>query len=409
MKQQIVLIVIFILMNCGSPYAQSTVDLDTGLSQLADQLVANAPEGAKKKVAVIEFCDLDGQIRELGKYISEDLTTQFFISQKFNVIERQLLNTILAEHKLTITGVIDESTAKQLGSILGVDAICTGTITELANSYKIYARLISTDTGAIINAGAVKVDQDEDTRKLWEVIKMVTPKISARSAKAVSESISEEEQDALIAELKRGLIAYYPFSGNANDESGNGNGLIVNGAALIANRFGVEKSAYSLDGDDWFVSGMMSFGTQYTVALWYKRGTNNTVNGCLFHHGRASKCFYEPTIWVGNSNTISPKVSGCGNSGMFATITTDPNKWEFLVVVVSGSSQRIFLNGKQMAFGKKPSRNGSGRIFLGTSSEDGNNPHHSFSKGYIDDISIYNRQLTEKEINYLYHEGGWDE
>ena len=52
------------------------------------------------------------------------------------------------------------------------------------------------------------------------------------------------------ADLNDGLIAYYPFNGNANDESGNGNDGTVNGATLTNDRFGNEDSAYSFDGNN---------------------------------------------------------------------------------------------------------------------------------------------------------------
>ena len=47
---------------------------------------------------------------------------------------------------------------------------------------------------------------------------------------------------------KDGLVGYWPFNGNANDESGNGNHGTVNGATLTADRNGVTNSAYSFDG-----------------------------------------------------------------------------------------------------------------------------------------------------------------
>ena len=43
-----------------------------------------------------------------------------------------------------------------------------------------------------------------------------------------------------------GLVAYYPFNGNANDESGFDNHGTVNGATLTSDRFGNDASAYSL-------------------------------------------------------------------------------------------------------------------------------------------------------------------
>ena len=52
----------------------------------------------------------------------------------------------------------------------------------------------------------------------------------------------------LPANLQQGLVAYYPFNGNANDESGNGNNGTVNGATLASDRFGNVGSAYSFDG-----------------------------------------------------------------------------------------------------------------------------------------------------------------
>jgi hypothetical protein len=46
-----------------------------------------------------------------------------------------------------------------------------------------------------------------------------------------------------------GLVAYYPFNGNANDASGNGNNGVVNGATLTTDRFGDVGKAYSFDGN----------------------------------------------------------------------------------------------------------------------------------------------------------------
>ena len=52
--------------------------------------------------------------------------------------------------------------------------------------------------------------------------------------------------------LNQGLIAYYPFNGNANDESGNGLDGTVNGASLTLDRHGNANSAFDFDGeDDW--------------------------------------------------------------------------------------------------------------------------------------------------------------
>ena len=51
-----------------------------------------------------------------------------------------------------------------------------------------------------------------------------------------------------------GLVGWWPFNGNANDESGNGNNGTVNGATLTADRFGNANSAYSFDGVDDYIN-----------------------------------------------------------------------------------------------------------------------------------------------------------
>ena len=52
----------------------------------------------------------------------------------------------------------------------------------------------------------------------------------------------------LHADLNEGLVAYYPFNGNANDESGNGHDGTALGATLVDDRFGDADSAYHFDG-----------------------------------------------------------------------------------------------------------------------------------------------------------------
>jgi len=53
--------------------------------------------------------------------------------------------------------------------------------------------------------------------------------------------------------LDSGLMAYYPFNGNANDASGNGNNAVFNNASLTNDRFGNPNSAYSFNGIDNYI------------------------------------------------------------------------------------------------------------------------------------------------------------
>ncbi|CAB1063452.1 hypothetical protein D1BOALGB6SA_8235, partial [Olavius sp. associated proteobacterium Delta 1] len=95
------------------------------------------------------------------------------------------------------------------------------------------------------------------------------------------------------ADLSQGLVAYYPFNGNADDESGNGNHGVVNGATVTEDRFGNLGSAYEFDGVSSYIeiadntalriSGtdftlsaevlVKSYNSSYQSALLVKRGT----------------------------------------------------------------------------------------------------------------------------------------
>ena len=69
-----------------------------------------------------------------------------------------------------------------------------------------------------------------------------------------------------------GLVGYWPFNGNANDESGNGNNGTVNGATLTTDRFGNANSAYSFDGvDDYIQTNYtgISGSNSRSFSLWY--------------------------------------------------------------------------------------------------------------------------------------------
>jgi hypothetical protein len=69
-----------------------------------------------------------------------------------------------------------------------------------------------------------------------------------------------------------GLVGWWPFNGNANDESGNNNNGTVNGATLTADRFGNAGSAYGFDGVDDIISYSNSFAfnstNNGTISIW---------------------------------------------------------------------------------------------------------------------------------------------
>jgi TolB-like protein len=151
---------------CFSARGQNQ-DMDTELSSVATKLANLTKENGKKKVTVLDFTDLQGVASELGKYIAEELTVNLVMVKKdFSVLDRANLRRILAEHKLTATGLVDPENAKKLGQFAGVDALILGTITPKGKKVNLTAKIITTDTAEIVGAAKAEFLSDETVQKL---------------------------------------------------------------------------------------------------------------------------------------------------------------------------------------------------------------------------------------------------
>jgi TolB-like protein len=150
---------------CASP-AWAQGGLDQRVSELSQQIASKMSAKQKTTIAVVEFTDLQGNVTDFGRFLAEELVTRLGDLEKFKVIERQLLNKIIAEQKLSLTGIVDPASAKQLGKILGVDAIVAGSVTNLAQSVRVNARLISTETGEVFATAAADIFKDESVTGL---------------------------------------------------------------------------------------------------------------------------------------------------------------------------------------------------------------------------------------------------
>jgi len=140
--------------------------MDVQLDDLAAQVAAALSGTRKTSLAVIAFSNLDGTVTELGQLVSEELLTRLVQTRQFKVVERKMLNQILREQKLQASGLIDEESIKKLGKILGIEAILSGTVSDLGATLKINARLVNAETGIIFGAGSVSVTSNGAMRNL---------------------------------------------------------------------------------------------------------------------------------------------------------------------------------------------------------------------------------------------------
>lgn len=130
------------------------------IKKLAAQISRRAKINKSKKIAILPFPYHDGKISSGSSIVSERLTTYLF-KQNMQVVERRLIQKVLEEQKLGGTGIVDPRTAMELGKVLGVDAIVTGTLIDDVKSGKteVNARMIHSKTGEILAAGVVKMNR----------------------------------------------------------------------------------------------------------------------------------------------------------------------------------------------------------------------------------------------------------
>jgi TolB-like protein len=125
------------------------------IRNISSTLTENIVKAGKKMIAVVDFTDLQGNVTELGRFLAEEFSVAFAGAGKgFEVVDRTHLKSILAEHKLSATGIIDPQTARKLGQLVGVDALITGTITPFGDSVRVSVKILDTATAKVIGASS---------------------------------------------------------------------------------------------------------------------------------------------------------------------------------------------------------------------------------------------------------------
>lgn len=115
-------------------------------------------EFQKIKIAVLDF-QQQGEgfaSSDMGAMVAEWFITALVKEGRFDVVERGLLNKVLEEQKLAMTGMVDPNTATQLGRLLGVKVIISGSVMRLEDIIEINARIIDVESASIITAENVK-------------------------------------------------------------------------------------------------------------------------------------------------------------------------------------------------------------------------------------------------------------
>jgi formylglycine-generating enzyme required for sulfatase activity len=214
------------------------------------------------------------------------------------------------------------------------------------------------------------------------------------------------ETKSLPASLQQGLVAYYPFNGNANDESGNGNDAEIFGPTFTMDRFGTSGHALEFDGvDDHLIArDSLKRFDRATFSAWVKLGERRGEYIVLKPRsdvGHGFSVFRHRHPWTfGVYLNRQPSVEDSpSNPRIYVYGIRDPARFFHVVGTCDGETLGLYLDGEKI---------GERRVEIGIVENDlpvfigGWPAMNDYFEGEIDDVRIYQRSLSSAEIRSLY-------
>ncbi|MDF7809138.1 LamG domain-containing protein [Pontiellaceae bacterium B12219] len=209
--------------------------------------------------------------------------------------------------------------------------------------------------------------------------------------------------------LDVGLVASYPFSGDANDASGNGHDGAVNGATLTSDRFGNPESAYDFNGSSAYINcgNIINGFSNFTVSAWVNidRFTASDYMGpwsqqrFSYAVENGNYAFYTATHSSAGFGTSMRWDDGVGlNSRVGHTLPLD--EWHLITQTYDGNEVRQYDNGELVNSTETGahSLSNSWDFLIGKAAGYPGYLSTKYFDGQIDDLRVYDRALTEEEI-----------
>jgi len=204
-----------------------------------------------------------------------------------------------------------------------------------------------------------------------------------------------------------GLVGWWPFNGNANDESGNGNNGTVNGATLTTDRFGIADKAYSFSSsiininNNFFDNGWASF----TISVWVKSNdvtiSSQNIYNTYPHDGEGFGLNHpnapgKLSYWKNSNINVHSWDIFSANPLNYTNFQNDV--WYHLLIKKENSTYTFYVNGSidKVSTATISALNQTCGLNFGSIGG------AEYFQGSLDDFGIWNRALTDCEIHDLF-------
>lgn len=336
-------------------------------------------------VIVGQISSLNTQLAATNSTVNSQSTSIASIQTQLNTIVGQIatLNTQMTTTNSTVSGL-----STTIATIQSQLTVITGQITTLNTKL---TSTINTVTG---NSLAIDSIQNQ-----------IATSNNQLNIMLIQLNTLSSQLGILPTPLYAGLVGYYPFNGNANDESFNSNNGNVSGLTLVSDRFGFNGHAYSFNGTSGYIELPSGSTTTLNVigeisySFWFK--TSQINSGVILSFGEQ--------IIPNRGGYIIGLGEGLGTMGTldyasqgiwhYSTVKLNDNKWHNSIIVLKSSTISLYVDGKldSQFTGALPtlSWNGSRRIGVA------NYAFYGYYNGILDDICIWQRAINQDEITYL--------
>jgi uncharacterized protein (TIGR02145 family) len=218
--------------------------------------------------------------------------------------------------------------------------------------------------------------------------------------------------------LQKDLVAWYPFNGRANDQSGKENGGEAHGSTLTLDRFGRENQAYHFDGNSYIDARLrypsdLDFNpaTSFSIACWIRLQDKETDYVTIIEKGIQNSTEYRISVGSGNDPFVIFTISRDREEAALYKpfyLPINDGAWHFVVAIVNREekSMKLYQDGDLLAemivdAAREFDLSSDASFKMGTGDL------KYFFKGDMDDVRVYRRALQDAEIKELYHENGY--
>lgn len=201
---------------------------------------------------------------------------------------------------------------------------------------------------------------------------------------------------------KGNLVAFYPFNGNTNDESGNALHGTNFGAQLTSDRFNNLNSAYSFDGENDYISisnnNLLNFTKMISINFWIKINELFDREAYPLSHGSWNNRWKAS---ISNKSMRWTLKTSSGIKDLDSETKLEEGSLYNVTLIYSGTDFEVYLNGDLDAFSSWSGDISTTNINLTIGQMLPSDNNYNF-KGVLDDVRIYDYALSTSEIEDLY-------